>query len=176
MLLPKQVVQVQSICQSAVTTWTISRGSFFVNVSRLLDHFEGGLVTKAIGTKMATARTNKFFIQPYLTPQLLDEQKKMKKPLDKKTVIHCRYVQITCNQSQELNQSKSFITCSNLFCMIYFYSDCRFHLELFSIIGMYNVSYINFIFNCLLVRRQQHHGDSFLIMSLLPFFATLRLS
>ena len=32
MLLPKQVVQVEKIFQWAVTTWTISRGSFYVNI------------------------------------------------------------------------------------------------------------------------------------------------
>ena len=32
MLLTKQVVQVQNICQRAVTTWTISRRSFYVKV------------------------------------------------------------------------------------------------------------------------------------------------
>ena len=30
MLLTKQVVQVQNICQRAVTSWTISRRSFYV--------------------------------------------------------------------------------------------------------------------------------------------------
>ena len=32
MLLPKQVVQIVNICQWAVTTWTKSRGSFYVNI------------------------------------------------------------------------------------------------------------------------------------------------
>ena len=32
MLLPKQVVQVEKIRQWAVITWTLSRGSFYVNI------------------------------------------------------------------------------------------------------------------------------------------------